>query len=161
METSRLELRELKLSDSNFILELLNTPKWIRFIGDRNIRTPEDAIAYTQKVISNSTITYWVIYLKSQAVPAGIISLVKRDYLQHPDIGFALLPEFENQGYASEATKFILDHLAQSKLYSKIQAITVKDNAQSIQLLQKLGFQFDTELERDKEKLLVFSMELM
>lgn len=147
-------------SDSDFIFKLVNTPKWIKFIGDRNVRSPEDASAYTQKIISNPAITYWVIFLKNQPVPVGIISLVKRNYLEYPDVGFALLPEFENHGYAVEATKSVLGHLVQTKPYSKVLAIALKENVKSIQLLQKLGFRFEAELEQDKEELLVFSIKL-
>jgi RimJ/RimL family protein N-acetyltransferase len=160
METSRLELRELNTSNTEFIFRLINTSSWIKYIGERNIKTLEDAEAYIKKIIDNPNITYWVIYLRGQLLPIGIISLVKRDYLEHADIGFALLPEYVKKGYAAEATRKVLEFLGKSSLHSKILAITLKENPQSIQLLEKLGMKLDREIENEKERLLVYSISL-
>ena len=160
METSRLELKDLDPGNAEFIFRLVNTPGWIKYIGERNIKTIEDADGYINKILVNSNITYWVIYLKIQFIPIGIISLVKREYLEHPDIGFPLLPDYGKKGYASEATQLVLDFLTQSNLHSKIQAITVKGNKKSIELLEKLGFKFDSQIEIEKEKLLIYSKPL-
>jgi RimJ/RimL family protein N-acetyltransferase len=160
METIRLELRELNASNAEFIFRLVNTEDWIKFIGERNIKTLEDAQGYIKRIIDNPNITYWVIYLKEQFLPVGIISLVNRDYLEHADIGFALLPENEKKGYAAEATQCVLEFLKKSNEHSRILAITLKENPKSIHLLEKLGMKLDREIENEKERLLVYSMSL-
>lgn len=158
MESTRLQLKELELTDAPFIFEIVNTKEWIQNIGDRNIKTTADACNYIQKIISNANINYRVIYLKEKAVPIGIISVVKREYLVYPDIGFALLPAYTGKGYAYEGAKLLLDFTNQNKLYPKLYAITLKDNLKSIQLLEKLRLKFESEIEVDKEQLLLYSI---
>jgi RimJ/RimL family protein N-acetyltransferase len=155
--TNRLLIEPLILNDSSFILTLVNTDGWIRFIGDRNISTNADALNYIQKILSNPNCTYWVVKLKDYT-PVGIVTLIKRDYLEYPDIGFALLPGYDKQGYAYEASKQILSNIAAIGLYTKVQAITVKGNSNSISLLQKLGFTFEKEMVEDDEELLLYDI---
>src|ERR1700712_4843826 len=92
--TKRLILNELSLNDKAFITELLNTPEWIKFIGDRNIRTKENAREYIQKIMVNPNIKYWVVKLQDEKTSIGIITFIKRDYLEYNDIGFAFLSKF-------------------------------------------------------------------
>jgi ribosomal-protein-alanine N-acetyltransferase len=160
METARLDLQQLNLTNAEFIFQLVNSQGWVKFIGERNIKNLEDARVYIKKIMDNPTITYWVIYLKEQSRPIGIISLIRRDYLEHADIGFALLPEYEKKGYATEAAGYVLAALAKSGQQEMILAITLKENTQSIRLLEKLGMKLEREMERDKEQLLVYSIRL-
>src|SRR5215217_4875843 len=104
LKTERLLIKPLTLTDDNFILELLNTEGWIRFIGNRNINTPLEARDYIQKILENENIKYWVVKLKDNQYAIGIVTYIKRDYLEHHDIGFAFLPNFAKNGYAYEAT---------------------------------------------------------
>ena len=97
METARLFLRALTPKDDAFILSLLNSPKWIQFIGDRNCHSLEDAGIYIQKILNTSTMQYWVLENKESGNPLGVITLIKREYLEHHDIGFALLPTHEKK----------------------------------------------------------------
>ncbi|MEK6783305.1 MAG: GNAT family N-acetyltransferase [Bacteroidota bacterium] len=92
--TNRLLLTELNPDDQEIILELLNTPEWIKFIGDRNVKTKEDAREYIQKIIDNPKANYWVVRLRHLQVPIGIITFIKRDYLEHYDIGFAFFSKY-------------------------------------------------------------------
>jgi len=87
--TARLLIEPLQSSDHPFILDLVNTPGWLEFIGDRNLHSVSEAIVYINKIINNPSIKYWVIKLKESAIPIGIVSFIKRDYLQFHDIGFA------------------------------------------------------------------------
>jgi [ribosomal protein S5]-alanine N-acetyltransferase len=105
METVRLNIREIDTTDSDFILELVNSANWIKYIGDRHVKTAEDAKLFIQKITDNPNMTYWVMTLKEESIRVGIISFVKRDYLEHHDIGFALLPHYEKTGYAFEAAR--------------------------------------------------------
>src|SRR5215218_4924840 len=91
--TERLVLETLRASDHGFILELVNTEGWLQFIGDRNIHSKDDAIRYIQKIDEAQNFTYWVVRTKETgAPPMGIVSFLKRDYLEHFDLGFAFLP---------------------------------------------------------------------
>ncbi len=141
--TERLVLHELQDNDHEFIFKLVNSPGWLEFIGDRNIRTLEDANIYVKKIIDNPHVKYWTVRQKPDAQPLGIITLVKRDYLDYYDIGFAFLPEHTGKGYSFEATVSILDVLTQEVIADKLLAITTEDNSRSVRLLEKLGFRYE------------------
>ena len=158
--TSRLLLDELSAGDSSFIISLLNSPGWLKFIGERNVKTNEDAINYIQKIRNNPNVTYWVVRLKDSSEQAGVITLIKRDYLDHSDIGFALLPEYSGKGIAAEAAKAVLDDLIKSGDHKTIHAITVKENFSSIHLLEKLGLVFEKVIANEGEELLLYSLYL-
>jgi len=158
IHTSRLQLDEVNLNDAEFISELVNTPEWIRFIGNRNIRSKAAANEYIQKIIDNPNINYWVVRIREGKIPIGIITFIKRDYLMHYDIGFAFLEKYTKRGFAYEATVAVLDDALKNSMHTQILATTVKDNVNSIQLLEKLGLRFDREMEREGEVLLVYSV---
>lgn len=156
-QTERLILTELSLNDAAFILELVNTPEWIRFIGERNIRTLENAREYIQKILDNPDVRYWVVKLADQKFSIGIITFIKRDYLEHWDIGFAFLSEFINKGYAYEATMAVLNDLIHDPSHNHILATTLKENSRSIKLLEKLGFTFRNEIKQGDDMLQVYA----
>ncbi len=148
IQTTRLELIEISISDTPFIFELLNTPSWIKFIGDRNIKTQEDASNY----ILNKFIPgyqkwgfgFYLVRLKDAKTAIGICGLVKRDALEDVDIGFAFLPQYEAKGYGFESASAIMEH-AKNKLNIKtIAGITDSNNKSSIALLEKLGLHYKT-----------------
>lgn len=155
--TSRLSLSKLQLSDRAFIQQLVNTEGWIQFIGDRKIHTEEAAIAYIEKLLNSPHITYWVVRLLEDNTSIGVVTLIKREYLPHHDIGFAFLPEYGQKGYAFEAATAILDAVTQYPQHTTILATTLKDNVNSIHLLQKMGFVFEKEMELENEPLLVYA----
>lgn len=137
------------------MFELLNSEGWLTFIGDRNVSSPEEALFYIRKILDNRAIDYWVVRLKVNETPIGIISFIKREYLDHHDLGFAFLPEFMGKGYAEEAAgKVLLDKLNDG--HPVVFATTVPDNARSIRLLLKLGFSYSKEVITNHEKLLVY-----
>ena len=154
--SERLSITALNTTDAKFIFELVNTEGWLTYIGDRKIHSPEDAQSYIQKIIDSSDISYWVVRLRQYDTPVGIISLIKRDHLEHPDIGFAFLPSFTSNGFAYEATKIVLKHVIDNTEHPFVLGVTVVENTASINLLKKLGFQFQKEIEVKKEKLGVY-----
>ena len=158
--TERLQLSPLDIGDAAFILELVNTEGWLQFIGDRNVRSEEDAKAYIRKIQSNQDVRYWVVRPKGQAAPIGIITFIKRAELPHPDLGFAFLPASAGMGYAYEASLTILQHILTHKHYNiaQLNAITVPDNASSIKLLKKLGFTFVEERNSNDEVTHVYTI---
>lgn len=147
LETDRLVLRRMSVEDAGFMLGLLNEPSWLRFIGDRGVRTLEHARAYILKgpveMYDRLGFGLYVTELKEEGVPIGICGLVKRDFLDDVDIGFALLPGFWSQGYAYEAAAAVMAHGKGALGLKRIVAITNPENHSSIRLLEKLGLKFD------------------
>ena len=154
--TERLKLDRLNLNDAAFIFELLNTEGWIKFIGDRNIRSIEDSEKYIEKTIRNPDIIYWVVKTIDEKDSMGIISFVKRENLELRDIGFAFLPIFSKRGYAFEAAETVLKDLLHDPDSQVILATTKAENINSIKLIEKLGFQFDKAIENGDTKSLLY-----
>lgn len=161
--TARLKIREFNLNDSDFIIRLLNSSGWLRFIGDRNVRTEAESKQYIQNSLLQSYSTnkfgLYLVELKDNATPIGMCGLVKREYLTQPDLGFAFLPEYTKQGYAYEASKAILEETQKQKISDTVYGVTDPLNADSIQLLLKLGFVFDRKYKpiNEMEELAVFA----
>jgi len=147
LETNRLRLRRLSVDDAEFILRLLNEPSFMQNIGDRGVRTTEDARAYILKgpVASYEKFGFGLLLVeqKESGVPIGMCGLLKRDVLEHVDIGYALLPEFWSQGYALESASAVMSY-AREKLGAKqVLAVVNADNQSSIRLLEKMGFRYE------------------
>ncbi len=157
LNTTRLSLSPLSENDNKFILELVNTDGWLTYIGNRNINNEIDAIAYIQRINANENVIYWTVKLNHNNETIGIITYIKRDYLDHHDIGFAFLPRFHNKGYAFEAAQMILNFLKADKKFTTILATTIPENVSSIQLLKKLGLSFEKEITINDEVLHVYN----
>jgi len=155
--TDRLTLVPLTADDNVFIEELVNTKGWLAFIGDRNVHSEEDALLYIEKIKNNTKVTYWVVKTKDNNESIGVITLIKREYLEHHDIGFAFLPAYNGKGYAYEAAKEVLNNIINGSNHTHILATTIPSNINSIKLLQRLGLQFEKEIEVEKEILHVFA----
>jgi len=156
-KTNRLELIRLGLNDAEFIFELLNSEGWLKFIGDRNIKSIEDAQNYIQKIMDNPKINYWVVKFEDEKI--GMISFIKRDYLDHHDLGFAFLPDHSNKGFAYEAAEKVLKELLQDQEHKIILGTTKTDNRKSVKLLEKLGFHYIREIENEGTMLSLYSIE--
>lgn len=166
IETERLKLREFECSDSEFIFRLLNSPGWLKYIGKRNINSLDDAENYIENVLREgyrkSGFGFYLMELKTTGEKTGMCGLVKRPVLDDTDIGFALLEEFENKGYAYEASLGVLGFAKNKLKLNKIAAITVSYNQASIKLLEKLGMGYEKliKLPNDPEDLLLYSIQL-
>lgn len=161
LNTNRLIIKKLSLTDTAFILELVNTPDWLIFIGDRKVSSLEDANLYIQKILDNHNVTYWVVELINQQIPIGVISLIKRDYLENKDLGFAFLPAFAKMGFAFEAIQCVLENLKMQEQSITMDAITIPENMKSIQLLTKLGFHFQKEIQVESEILHLYTFQIL
>lgn len=150
LETERLLLRELALTDDGFILDLLNQPSFIRFIGDKGVRTLADARRYleTGPLASYQRFGFGLqlTLLKASQLPIGICGLVKRETLPDPDLGFAFLPQYWGQGYASEAASAALADGRQRLGLERFLGITLLDNFASARVLEKVGLQFQRQV---------------
>ena len=146
LETARLALRHLTPADSAFILELVNDPDWLRFIGDRGVRTLADARAYIEKgpmkLYECLGFGLDVVALRN-GMPIGLCGLIKRDSLEDVDIGFAFLPAFRGRGYANEAACAVRDYAIEVLALERIVAITAPENDASARLLERLGFTYE------------------
>jgi RimJ/RimL family protein N-acetyltransferase len=147
LETKRLTLRRLSPADAEFILELLNDEAFLRFVGDKAVRSADDARQY---ILDGPVASYdrhgfglWLVELKDSGLPVGMCGLLKRDSLPDVDIGFAFLPAYRSQGYAFEAAAAVLSYGRREFGLKRIVAITNPDNAGSIRVLNKIGMRFE------------------
>ncbi len=146
LRTDRLQLRRLSFLDAAFILELVNEPSWLEFIGDRNVHDLPEACGY----IGKSLDTYerdgfglFAVELRENGTPVGLCGLMKRETLDDVDIGFALLSRYGGNGYAYEAAAATLAYGVHSLGLRRIVGICSPANHRSIKLLQKIGLQFE------------------
>lgn len=145
LTTGRLLLRRLGDEDASFIVELMNDPDWLRYIGDRGVRTPDDARGYIATGPGAMYARYgyglYAVERCDEPGPIGICGLVRRDWLEDADLGFAFLPAFRGAGYAHEAAAATLEH-AKALGLERVLAIVSPENEASIRLLAKLGMTF-------------------
>jgi [ribosomal protein S5]-alanine N-acetyltransferase len=151
LETERLTLRQASTDDAEFILELVNDPSFIRNIGDRGVRTIDDAARYVSEKLVASYERFgfglWLVELKATGEAVGLSGLVKRDSLPDVDIGYAFLPRHWSRGYAFESAAAVMEYGRDALGLRRVVAITSLDNAPSIKVLEKLGLRFDRVLE--------------
>ena len=143
LETPRLRLRRMSEADAEFIRRLVNEPSFIRNIGDKGVRTLDDARRYIRDGPMASYERHGfglnLVELKATGAPAGMCGLLKRDVLDHPDIGYAFVPEFWSAGYAREAASAIMNWARATLGLRGVLAIVNPDNAGSIRLLERSG----------------------
>jgi RimJ/RimL family protein N-acetyltransferase len=139
LRTERLTLTPVTLADDAFVLELLNDPGWLKNIGDRGVRTLEDARAYITERFGKSL---WLVVRDAAGEPLGMCGLVDREGLDHPDIGYAYLARHAGKGYATEAARVVLAHAREALGHKTILAITAPDNTPSQRVLEKIGLKF-------------------
>ena len=146
-ETDRLVLRKLEAHDAPFILELLNDPDWLRYIGDKGVHSLDDARGYLDNgpiaMYARHGFGLYCVELKSDRTPIGMCGLIKRDTLADVDIGFAFLPQYRSRGYAREAAQATLAHGRDAIGLKRVVAITSADNEASGRLLQAIGLSFE------------------
>jgi RimJ/RimL family protein N-acetyltransferase len=162
-EIERLILRRFTADDAQFILMLLNEPSFLRYIGDKKVRSLDDARQY---ILNGPVASYeqngfglLLVELKDSHTSIGMCGLIKRAELPDPDIGFAFLPAYWNKGFAFEAAAAVLQDARERLRLKRILAITSLDNESSIKLLQRLGFRFERviKLSKDGEQVRLFA----
>jgi len=152
LETERLVIRELDAArDAEFVFELLNTPKFIKYIGDRGVRSVEQARDFIENRYRRSYQDHgfglYAVDVKADSIQVGICGFVKRDTLPEPDLGFAFLPQFEGRGFGFESADAVLRYGRIDLGITTVLAITSPDNEISGKLLEKLGFRFERLIE--------------
>jgi RimJ/RimL family protein N-acetyltransferase len=162
LTTLRLTLRRFTEDDAPFILELLNDPDWLRFIGDKSVQTLDDARRYLRDgpmtMYARFGLGLLCVELNS-GVPVGMCGLIRREGVADVDLGFAFLPAFRSQGLAREAASATLAHGHESLGLQRIVAFTAADNAPCAHLLRKIGMRLErtTTLPDSAEELLLFA----
>jgi len=163
-ETERLILQPTTSADAEFIFELVNTPKWLANIGDRNVKSVDDAMAYIQNKMTAQLekLGYgnYTLIRKADKIKIGTCGLYDREGLEGVDIGFALLPAYENMGYGFESAAKLLEVGIKEFHLNKISAITTKDNISSQKLIEKLGLKYikPIKIPNDENDLLLYSI---
>lgn len=147
LETERLYLRRVTLDDADLMLAVWNDPAFVRNVGDRGIRTVEQARESMKsgalKLYEDYGYGPYSMVLKSDGCQIGICGLFKRENLEDPDIGFAVLPDYCSKGYAGEAAFAVVAHARDDLEIRGLIAIVSPDNTASIGLIEKLGLSFD------------------
>jgi len=146
-ETERLRLRHVDAQDAAFVLELVNEPSWLRFIGDRAVHSLDDALAFIdngpRKMYARHGFGLFAVERRADTVVMGLCGLIRRDTLPDVDIGFAFLPRFWGQGYAREAAAATLKYARDVQDLDRVVAITKPDNTSSGKLLERIGLRLE------------------
>ncbi|OAK33516.1 GNAT family N-acetyltransferase [Bacillus wiedmannii] len=160
LETERLVLRWFDIKDAPFILELVNDPAWIQFIGDKRIKNLDDAKKYILNgpvdMYNKMGFGLYLVERKEDFTPLGMCGLIKRDSLEDVDIGFAFLEKFRSKGYGFESASAVIDYGVRNLGMKRIVAITTIDNINSGKLLEKVGLQFEKIISDSGEDLKLF-----
>ncbi|MEP7125561.1 MAG: GNAT family N-acetyltransferase [Byssovorax sp.] len=147
LETERLALRRMVAADAAFILALLNEPGFLQNIGDRGVRSLDDAVGYIAngpvKSYAERGFGLYVVELRATRAPIGICGLIKRESLDDVDIGFAFLERYWQQGYGHESAAAVMDEGRRMHGLRRIVAITAPHNQGSIRILEKVGHRFE------------------
>jgi RimJ/RimL family protein N-acetyltransferase len=161
IETERLIIKPISIDDAPFIFDLLTSESWIKNIGDRGVKTVEDARKIIQEryIKHNETHGFGVyaVKLKTDNQAIGICTLMKKPYLDNVDIGYAFLDYFNGSGYALEATKAVYEYAKTDLGLPRIVAATLESNERSQHLLGKLGFHFEKKIIEAGEELMIFA----
>jgi RimJ/RimL family protein N-acetyltransferase len=166
IETDRLIIRWLSTDDAEFILGLLNDPSWLHFIGDRGVRTIQDAGIYILRgpveMYARLGFGLYMVELKEGGTPIGVCGLIKRDFLDDVDIGFGFMPEYRAKGYAYESASAVIAYGKGVLGLKRVVAITSSDNRRSARLLEKLGLVFErmVKFPGEDEEVRLFAIEI-
>ncbi|HEX5667624.1 MAG TPA: GNAT family N-acetyltransferase [Chitinophagaceae bacterium] len=163
LQTERLRIRQFSLDDALFMMNLTNTEDWLKNIGDRNTNSEDLAKQYLEngniKSYRERGYGGYLVELKESGEPVGMCGLFKRDVFDHPDIGFAFLPEHYGKGYGFEAASAVLKYALEELRLPKVLGITLPSNTGSVRLLEKIGLRCTGKVRMpgDDEELLLFS----
>jgi len=157
LETERLILRRLDAEDAGFILRLVNEPSWLQNIGDRGVRTLEDAEEYLRsgplEMYTRLGFGLFLVERKEDGVPIGLCGFLKRPTLDDVDIGFAFLPQYWGKGYGLESASAAISWGRRACGFTRILAITAPHNKASSRLLRRLDFELEGRVPLDAQEL--------
>lgn len=147
LQTERLSLHHFEKADAAFLLEIMNHPDYHRHVGDRELRSVEDAESFIAEAMippyETQGFGFWQMRLRETGERAGFAGITKRDIFDDPDVGYAIHEKFYGKGFAQEATRGVLGFAKKTLGFSRVGAITDPQNSTSINVLMKCGFFFD------------------
>ncbi|TAE01262.1 MAG: N-acetyltransferase [Bacteroidetes bacterium] len=159
LESQKLFLREFNLDDCQFVIELLNTEGWLKYIGNRNVQNEAQAKVYLEngslKSYKENGFGLYLVALKTQE-PIGMCGFVKRENVEDVEIGFAFLPAYQKKGYAFEIVSETMKYGFETLKLPKITAVALANNTNSIKLLEKLGLIYERKFQKENQDLLLF-----
>ncbi|MFT5138238.1 MAG: ribosomal-protein-alanine N-acetyltransferase [Arenicella sp.] len=147
--TSRTTLAPLSVADAPFMFELMMSPSYLRFIGDRGLASIQDTENYIDSYFLKSAITHgfgYFVATNAKGARVGTVGFMQKEYLKYPDIGFAFLPQFSGLGLAYEVSQAALEYARDEWHLTNLDAVTDSDNAASKNLLKRLNFEFIEEI---------------
>lgn len=161
--TDRLILNPFAESDAPFLNQLMNSPSYIKHIGDRGVRSDVEAAEYIRHKLMPTYdqfgFGFYIVRLRHMDFPIGLCGMVKRDNLEAIDLGFGFLDEYAGQGYAYEASRGVIEHAQEYHEVARLIAVTTADNAKSKNLLEKLGFSLEKKVKwNDDEDVLQYTI---
>ena len=166
LETERLRLRPIRVEDADFIIDLLNDPDFVRNIGDRGVRSVDDAADYIRNGPKGLSESFgwrlWLVTIRETATPIGTCGLLKRVMMDDVEIGYALLPQFRSKGYALEAASAVARYGCEALGLTRLAAVVKSGNVASIRVLETLGMRHDgmIRLAENEPELMLFRREL-
>lgn len=147
IETERLYLSRVTVDNASFLVDLLNEPSFLQYIGDKGVRATEEAVKYIKTEFLDSYAQrgfgLLLVKIKHNNTPIGICGIKKRNSLELPEIGYAFLSKFRSKGYATESARAVIDYARNGLGLKRVVAITSPENEASVRVLEKIGFQFE------------------
>ena len=147
--TLRTTLTPLSVEDAPFMFELMTSPSYLRFVGDRGLASIQDTESYIASYFLKSTITQgfgYFVATNAKGAAVGTVGFMQKEYLKYPDIGFAFLPRFSGLGLAHEVSQAALGYAQDEWQLTNLDAVTDSDNVASQNLLKRLNFKFIEEI---------------
>jgi RimJ/RimL family protein N-acetyltransferase len=146
LQSERLIIRDIEISDAAFYFELFSDKDWIKFISDKKLKSVEETEVYLRDIafknIQKNSFGFFTVILKETSESIGVSTILKRENLEFIDIGYGFLPKGRGKGYAIEATQLIIDYVKTKFKQEKVLAFTKPENIDSQKLLTKLHFKF-------------------
>lgn len=144
-ETDRCLIRELSLSDLPALYELYDKPGMTDFVEP--LYDYETELEYQKAYIENMYGFYeygmWLVFSK------GTGKLIGRAGLEHNELGYMIAPKFQNQGYATEVCRFIIDYARENTDFEELYCRIDERNEASVRLAKKLGFTKSRHIDED------------
>ena len=153
LRSERLQVEPFTAADAPAVLALVNDPGWLQYIGDRDVHSVAEAAAYLENSAASAPPGMGLFAIRRDEAVLGMCSLLKRDYLEDPDLGFALLTDHVGEGYAAEASRLVIGYAFEGLGTASLSAITLPDNRSSIALLTRLGFAMEGSVDNGTESL--------
>lgn len=155
IETERLILREMELSDVDGMFTLDSDPKVHKYLGNMPITKKDQAENYIkllQEQYKKRGIGRWAVIHKDTKEFmgwSGIKLLNEADQMNGIynvyELGYRFIPKFWGKGYATESAQAWVDYMFKETDIKSLYAAADIPNKGSVNVLQKVGFEITGE----------------